>query len=34
MHMYVLPWAIPCTIEMVLPASNVYVSSSELDPVP
>lgn len=34
MHMYVLPWAIPCTIEMVLPASNVYVSSSELYPVP
>lgn len=33
-HMYVLPWAIPSTMEMLLHASSVYVSSPELDHVP
>lgn len=34
MHVYIPPWAIPLTIEMVPPASSVSVSSPELDHVP
>lgn len=34
MHVYIPPWAIPSTIEMVPPASSVSISSPELDHVP
>lgn len=30
-HMYILPWALPPTIEMLLHASSIPVSSPELD---
>lgn len=33
-HVYIPPWAIPSTIEMVPPASSVSISSPELDHVP